>query len=149
MKFNSTAKLQINIWTDRIWKYFDVESLLITYINNETTFNIRNFSREKRAIPKNGAGGENASIFVCKVIISVCLFVGLSDHKSGTPRPIYLNLWGTRESHGTFLSYEILVIMGEIAKIVIYVNARVNGGTNYDYPGQRWVPKLGFLYKPI
>ena len=117
---------------------------MITYINNETTFNIRNFSREKRAIPKNGAGGGNASIFVCKVIISVCLFVGLSDHKSGTPRPIYLNLWGTRESHGTFLSYEILVIMGEIAKSITYVNARVNGGTNYDYPRQRWVPKLGF-----
>ena len=38
-------------------------------------------------------GGGAASIFVCKVIISVCLFVGLSDHKSGTPRPIYLNLW--------------------------------------------------------
>ena len=35
--------------------------------------------------------------------------------------------------------------MGKIAKIVIYDNARVNGGTNYDYPGQRWVSKLGFF----
>ena len=29
----------------------------------------------------------------------------------------------------------------KIAKIVIY-NARVTGRTNYDYPGQPWVPKL-------
>ena len=27
-------------------------------------------------------------------------------------------------------------------KIVIYDKARVNGGTNYDYPGQGWVLKL-------
>ena len=32
-------------------------------------------------------------------------------------------------------------LKGKIAKIVIY-EVRVNGGTNYDYPGQRWVPKL-------
>ena len=30
----------------------------------------------------------------------------------------------------------------KIAKIVIYDKMRVNGGTNYDSPGQRWVPKL-------
>ena len=32
--------------------------------------------------------------------------------------------------------------MGNIAKIVIYDQARVNGGSNYEYPGQRWVLKL-------
>ena len=36
------------------------------------------------------------------------------------------------------------LLSGKIAKIAIYDNARVNGGTNYDNPGQRWVPKLGF-----
>ena len=30
----------------------------------------------------------------------------------------------------------------KIAKIVIYDKGRVNGGTNYDSPGQGWVPKL-------
>ena len=29
----------------------------------------------------------------------------------------------------------LLVISGKIAKIVIYDKARVNGGTNNDYPG--------------
>ena len=29
----------------------------------------------------------------------------------------------------------------KLAKIVVY-NARVTGRTNYDYPGQPWVPKL-------
>jgi len=30
----------------------------------------------------------------------------------------------------------------KIAKIVIYDQARVNGGSNSEYPGQRWVLKL-------
>ena len=30
----------------------------------------------------------------------------------------------------------------EIAKIIVYDKARVKGGNNHDYPGQRWVPKL-------
>ena len=29
-----------------------------------------------------------------------------------------------------------------IAKIVIKHQARLNGGSNYEHPGQRWVPKL-------
>ena len=29
-----------------------------------------------------------------------------------------------------------------MAKILIYDKLRVNGGTNIDYPRQRWVPKL-------
>ena len=29
-----------------------------------------------------------------------------------------------------------------MAKIEICAKARVNGGTNYYYPGQLWVPKL-------
>ena len=32
--------------------------------------------------------------------------------------------------------------MRKIAKIVIYDQVRVNGGSNYEYPGQRWVLKL-------
>ena len=27
-------------------------------------------------------------------------------------------------------------------KIIIYDKGRVNGGTNNDFPGPRWVPKL-------
>ena len=30
----------------------------------------------------------------------------------------------------------------KIAKIIVYDKARVIGGINHDYPGQRWVPKL-------
>ena len=32
--------------------------------------------------------------------------------------------------------------IGEKACIEIYDKARVNGGSNYNYPGQRWIPKL-------
>ena len=34
----------------------------------------------------------------------------------------------------------------KISKIVVYDKARVNGGINYDYPEQRWVPKLVIRY---
>ena len=35
-----------------------------------------------------------------------------------------------------------LVLKRKIAKIVIYYEAQVNGESKYEYPGQRWVPKL-------
>ena len=35
---------------------------------------------------------------------------------------------------------------GKNAKIIINDKERVNGGTNYDSPGQRWVPKLVYVY---
>ena len=34
------------------------------------------------------------------------------------------------------------LLKGKIAKIVIYDQARVNGGSNYKYTGKRWVLKL-------
>ena len=34
------------------------------------------------------------------------------------------------------------LLLGKIPKIVIYDQARVNGGSNYEYLGQRRVPKL-------
>ena len=34
---------------------------------------------------------------------------------------------------------------GKIAKTVICDQARVNGKSNYEYPGQRWVLKLILL----
>ena len=44
--------------------------------------------------------------------------------------------------------FEILNWVGPLllAKIVIYDQARVNGGCNYDYPGQSWVRKASSLY---
>ena len=39
-----------------------------------------------------------------------------------------------------------MILQGKIAKFVIYVQARVNGGSNYEYPGQRWVLKLVVKY---
>ena len=38
------------------------------------------------------------------------------------------------------------LLLGKIANIVIYDQAQVNGGVNYEYPGQRWVPELVNLY---
>ena len=35
------------------------------------------------------------------------------------------------------------LLSGKIVKIIIYDEGRINGGTNYDFPGPRWVPKLG------
>ena len=40
------------------------------------------------------------------------------------------------------LSWVGPLLTGKIAKIVIYNKGRVNGGTNYDSPAPRWVPKL-------
>ena len=34
------------------------------------------------------------------------------------------------------------IVIGKIGKIVISDQARINGGSIYEYPGQRWVPKL-------
>ena len=34
------------------------------------------------------------------------------------------------------------LLSGKIVKIIIYDEGRVNGGTKYDFPGPRWVPKL-------
>ena len=34
------------------------------------------------------------------------------------------------------------LLYGKTAKIVIFDQARVNGGNNYELPGQRWAPKL-------
>ena len=43
--------------------------------------------------------------------------------------------------------FEILYwVGGEKTKIVIYVKRRVNGGTNCDSPGPRWVSNLVFKY---
>ena len=37
------------------------------------------------------------------------------------------------------------MLQGKIANIVIYDQARVNGWSNYEYPGQGWILKL--VYK--
>ena len=56
--------------------------------------------------------------------------------------------WETRENHGNVVSLVLDAMLSgstlkrKIAKIVIYDQARVNGGSNYKYPGQRWVLKL-------
>ena len=58
--------------------------------------------------------------------------------------------WGTRGNSGKpqgrfgfeIISWVDRLLLGKIAKTVIYDKARVNGGTNQDYPGQRWVPKI-------
>ena len=47
----------------------------------------------------------------------------------------------------SYFGFEILkrvgqLLTGQIIKIIIYEKARINGGTNYDSPGQGWVPKL-------
>ena len=80
-------------------------------------------------------------------MISVCLSVCLSGHNSGTPEPICLNFWleNSREPlECSYLVFEMLswVVRLLSEKIVIYDKERVNGGTNYDSPGPRWVPKL-------
>ena len=57
---------------------------------------------------------------------------------------------GTREGHGNcfeIFNWHDILLIGKIAKIVIFDNARVIGGINYDFPGQRWVLKLVYIYK--
>ena len=87
-------------------------------------------------------------IYIYKVVISVCLFVCLFVCPIKTQEPQYRFApnfdWRTRENYGNDLSLVRvgLILSGKIGKIIIYDKARVNGGTNYDYPGQRWVPKL-------
>jgi len=92
-----------------------------------------------------------------KVVISVCHSLCLSDHNLGTPGPICLNFLLGKSGDPkecSKLSFDILywvgrLLDGKIAKIVIYVKAQVNGGTNNDYPGQRWVPKKSLFAFPI
>ena len=43
------------------------------------------------------------------------------------------------------LKWASRILSGKIANIVIY-KGRENGGTNYDSPGPRWVPKLVIVY---
>ena len=74
------------------------------------------------------------SIYI-KLYISVCLFVCLF-FRSITDFVQNFSFLDSKLSRSTFIR--------KIIKIVIYYKARVNGETNYDYPGQRWVPKLVF-----
>ena len=55
--------------------------------------------------------------------------------------------WGTRESHGNVLRFgesklsgSTLIAKNDFSDKIDQV--RVNDESNYEYPGQRWVPKL-------
>ena len=80
---------------------------------------------------------------VYKVVISVCLFVCMSDHNSWTPWPVCLKFWVENSGEPrecSKLGFKILSWDGgKIVKIVICDQTTVNGGSNYYYPGQRWV----------
>ena len=55
----------------------------------------------------------------------------------------------TREKNGNELWFEILSWLGNKSKMVIYYKAWVNGGSNYEYPGQLRVLKLVPFYSFI
>ena len=38
------------------------------------------------------------------------------------------------------------ILKGNLAQIIIYDQTRVNGGSNFGYPGQRWVSQLVYFY---
>ena len=63
-------------------KVFNSENFFVTSFNQETT-KLKNEQQKNRNIE---------FIYIHKVVISVCLsvFVCLSDHASGTPKPICL-----------------------------------------------------------
>ena len=67
----------------------------------------------------------------------------MSDHNSRTPGPIWLKLCLVNSvTTEMFLALSgSTLIYGKVAKTVIYDQARVNGGSNYEYPMhmQRWV----------
>ena len=70
-----------------------------------------------------------------KVVISICL----SDHNSGTSRPICpkIRLGNSGESRKfSKIGSKLSSLSWKLAKTVFYDKARVNGWTNY---GQRWV----------
>ena len=71
--------------------------------------------------------------------------VWMSDHNSKTFRSICLTFWLWNSGDPRKFSkpdFEILswvgqLLHGEIAKILIYNQARVNGASNYENPGQQ------------
>ena len=70
------------------------------------------------------------------------------DHNSGALVRFDSNFdRGTRECHGNVLSL-VLRLKVKWAKILICDKERVNGGTNHDSPGPRWVPKLNGMGNP-
>ena len=84
---------------------------------------------------------------------NLCLDVWMSDHNSLTDLPYFF--WGNSEEsrERSYLGFKILSLVGLTntfiylfkggkAKIVNYDQVRVNGWSNYENPGQRWVPKL-------
>ena len=62
----------------------------------------------------------------------------INDHNSETPLPICLKF-----SSGNSGEPRVAFI-GKNSKNRNFDQVRVNGGSNYDYPGQRWVLKLVF-----
>ena len=80
-------------------------------------------------------------IYIYTYSCNLCLFVWMPDHNSGTPWQICLKLevgtpkgmcliwfWDSKLSGSTCVGKKK-------SKIVIYDQARVNGGSNYAYPG--------------
>ena len=72
----------------------------------------------------------------------------MSDHNSIEPLDRFASKFDWRTA-GMFLAWfsdsklcVLTFIYAQIAKFVIYDQVRVNGGNNYEYPGQRWVLKL-------
>ena len=89
-------------------------------------------------------------IYIYKVVISVCFFVCMSDHNSGTPWSIGLKFWLGNSGEPwecSLLSFKIISLVGQllpgkIANISMYDQARVNSRSNYKFRGQRRVPTL-------
>ena len=78
--------------------------------------------------------------------MSVCSF---SDHNSGAPICFKFWLGNSGEPREyNLLGFEILSWVGRLLKRKLSFpvkkndQERVNGGSNYEYLGQRWVPKL-------
>ena len=72
------------------------------------------------------------------------LFAWMFDHNPWTPWPIYLKFWlgNSGEPRKVLFGFEILswscpLLQVKIAKIVIYDQVRVNGGSNLEHPRQR------------
>ena len=63
----------------------------------------------------------------------------MSDHNSGTDWPKILIGELGRFGFGN-LSLVARLLCGKIAKLEMYDQVRVNGVSNYEYPGQRWFP---------
>ena len=89
-------------------------------------------------------------LYIYKVVISVCFFVCMSYHNSGTPWSICLKFWLGNSGEPwecSLLSFKIIslvgqLLQGKIANISMYDQARVNSRSNYKFHGQRRVPTL-------